>query len=109
MSLADILREREAKAEAHRLSAVAEARRLTAFLRKRFEFEAIYLFGSVLSRRFRRRSDLDMAIKGLKPQDFFKAYAFLIRESAYTIDLKPFEDMPEDMQEKIEREGERIG
>lgn len=109
MSLTSALRERAEKAKALRLDAVEDARRLAALLHKHFEFEAIFLFGSVLSERFRRHSDVDMAIIGLRPEDFFKAHALLLRESRYDIDLKPFEDMPEDMKKKILSEGERIG
>ena len=109
MSLTSILRERADKAKALRLYAVEEARQLASLLHNQFEFEAIYLFGSVLSERFRRHSDIDMAIIGLKSKDFFKAHGFLLRESKYNIDLKPFEDMPSDMKKKILDEGEKIG
>jgi predicted nucleotidyltransferase len=94
---------REVKQEA-----LAEAKQLSTILRERFTFESIYLCGSILSDSFRPKSDIDIIIKGLPIEDFFKAYALLLKESRFQIDLKPFEDMTDDYQEKILKRGKRI-
>ena len=86
-----------------------EAKRLVLLLKNRFEFEAVYICGSLLSGKFGPHSDIDMVIKGSKMEDFFKVYALLIKESKYKIDLKPFEDMMEDFKEKVLTEGMKIG
>src|SRR3972149_1384322 len=78
-------------------------------LKKQYEFDSIYLYGSILSKRFGRHSDIDIIIKGLKINAFFKAYAFLIKESTYRIDLKPFEDMTADFQSEVLTKGIKIG
>jgi predicted nucleotidyltransferase len=109
MSLAGVLKEREAKLKALKQDAMEEAQRLASLLSERFKFEAIYLHGSLLSGKFRRHSDIDLIIKGLKMEDFFKAYAFLIKESKYEIDLKPFEDLKEDFKESVLAKGMKIG
>jgi predicted nucleotidyltransferase len=109
MSLDVVLKERKKKMVTLRSDALKEAQRLASLLSKRYKFEAIYLFGSVLSDKFRLHSDIDMVIKGLKTEDFFKAYAFLIKESKYKIDLKPFEDLEDDFKEKVFKKGIKIG
>ncbi|MBI5194720.1 MAG: nucleotidyltransferase domain-containing protein [Nitrospirae bacterium] len=109
MALQAVLKEREKKLTILRNNAMKEAQRLAFLLSKRYKFEAIYLFGSLLSGKFRLHSDIDMVIKGLKVEDFFKAHAFLIKESRYRIDLKPFEDLEDSFKEKILRKGLKIG
>ncbi len=90
MSLMAILQERTEKTEARRQEAIAEAKRLAALLRDRFALESVYLTGSILSDKFRLHSDIDVIVKGLRAEDFFKAHAFLLKTSEFDIDLKPF-------------------
>lgn len=109
MTLATVLKEREKKKKTLRRDAVAEAHRLTLLLKKRFRFESIYIYGSILTDKFGSHSDIDMVIKGLPVHDFFKAHALLIKESDYKIDLKPFEDLLEDYKEKVLTGGIKVG
>ena len=88
---------------------MTEAHRLGALLRQRFEFETLFVVGSLASGRFSRHSDMDLVIKGMKTEDFFKAYALLIRESLYSIDLKPYEDLTAMFQADIQKEGIKVG
>lgn len=108
MSLIAVLQEREKRLKPLREDAIAEAKRLTSLLRKKYNFDAIYIFGSVLTERFRPGSDIDLVIKGINIRDFFRAYAFIIKESNYKIDLKPFEDLPEDFKRWVLVGGNRI-
>lgn len=108
MALLTVLREREQERKALQKDALLEARKLTFLLRRHFQFEALYIVGSLLTDTFSFRSDIDMVIKGLRTEDFFKALAFLLKESSYKIDLKPFEDLPRDFQEKVLNRGIRI-
>jgi len=109
MSLMEILQKRTEKTEDRRQEAIAEAKRLAALLRDRFALEAVYLTGSILSDKFRLHSDIDMIVKGLRSEDFFKAHAFLLKASAFDIDLKPFEDLTDDFKDKALSEGMKIG
>ena len=109
MSLKTVLKEREKKKEVLRQEAIAEVQKLVSLLRKRFQFESIYICGSILTDNFSSHSDIDMVIKGLRVEDFFKAHAFLLKESKYEIDLKPFEDLKEDFKEKILTRGMKVG
>ncbi len=109
MPLSEIIKRQRGKRLALRKEALKEAKRLYILLRKKFEFEDIYIFGSVLTDKFSSKSDIDLAIKGLKTEDFFKAYAFLLREGEFVIDLKPFEDMTIDLQKTVLLKGNRLG
>ena len=109
MSLAEVFQERKKKLNCLREDAIAEAERLASLLRKKYDFDAIYLIGSVLTGKFRINSDIDMVIKGMKIEDFFKAYAFIIKEAGCRVDLKPFEDLSEEFKKRISTEGKQIG
>ncbi|MGA1843374.1 MAG: nucleotidyltransferase domain-containing protein [bacterium] len=67
------------------------------------------MYGSILSDKFGPHSDIDLVIKGIKVEEFYKAYAFLIKESEYEIDLKPFEEISEDFRAKVMQRGIKIG
>lgn len=108
MALLTVLKEREQERKDLRKKALREARKLASLLRRRFWFESLYIVGSLLTDAFSFRSDIDMVIKGLKTEDFFKAHAFLLKESSYKIDLKPFEDLPADFQEEVLRRGMKV-
>jgi len=109
MALITVLKERENKKIVFRQHAINEAQRLASLLRDQFEFESIYMFGSILTENFGPYSDIDLVIKGLKINDFFKAHALLIKESSYKFDLKPFEDLTEDFKKKVLSSGKKIG
>lgn len=109
MSLLAVLKERESKRRALRQDALIEVKRLTSLIRKRYKCEAVYIYGSILSDRFGPHSDIDITIKGLGIEEFFKVYSFLIKESRYKIDLKPFEDLTEDFKARVLSGGVRVG
>jgi len=96
----------EKRNEEQRMEALQEAKRLSIVLRKHFPYERTYLFGSVLEKgRFTKHSDIDMVIKGLDDAFFLKAYAFVLGESSFPIDLRPWELLDEKTRKKVEEEG----
>ena len=102
-----LLKKRELEKERLRGEALKEAERLSALLKERFEYEALYLIGSVVKgKAFRPHSDIDFVIKGLKKDLFCKALALLIKASDFPIDLKPWEEL--DLKSKAKVEKERI-
>jgi hypothetical protein len=97
------------KAESRRQEALAEAKRLAVLLRDRFFYEALYMVGSALTGHFRLHSDLAPVIKDPRPKDFFRAHAFLLKQSDFEIDLKPFEELTGDFRDKVLAKGMKIG
>lgn len=104
-----LFEKRKAETESLREEALKDSERLSVLLRKRFEFQAIYLIGSVVKRKgFHSHSDIDLVIKGLKREFFFKALALLIRNSAFPVDLKPWEELDPDSRKRVEEEGKLL-
>ncbi len=52
---------------------------------KKYKVSSIYLFGSALETS--EYNDIDIAVKGLKPELFFKFYGELLRNLTKPIDL----------------------
>jgi predicted nucleotidyltransferase len=104
-----LIRKRRIGLKKFREQALLEAGRLASLLNSSFQFEALFLHGSVLSDSFRPSSDMDLVIKGLETRKFFSAYSLLLRESRFPVDLKPFEDLSEAFQTNILRVGVQIG
>jgi len=106
MGYITLLKKRELEKKNLRETALKEAEKLSALLKKEFEYEALYLIGSVAKEKgFSRHSDIDFVIRGLKKELFFKALALLMRNSTFDIDLKPWEELDADSKAKVEREG----
>ena len=89
---------------------IEEVKRAAAALHSRFAYDEL-LFGSLASGKFDRHSDVDLAVKGLASEDFFKACAFLMHELSgnHDLDLKPYGDLDESLRRRIDAEGVRVG
>ncbi|MDR3284636.1 MAG: nucleotidyltransferase domain-containing protein [Treponema sp.] len=53
--------------------------------------ETVYLFGSMVTGKIHENSDVDIGIKGLPPEKFFKAYSKLYMNLDSEIDLVDFD------------------
>ena len=53
--------------------------------------KTVFLFGSMVTGKIHQNSDIDIGIMGLPPKKFFRASAFLDRESTNKIDLVDFD------------------
>jgi len=91
-----------------RAARALEAARTTAdLLRQRYGVTRVRVFGSVLHpERFHERSDIDLAVEGLDPQDYLRAWALVNGPgSEFEIDLiTPAECRPAIWQ-RAEQEG----
>jgi len=106
MKFSTVFELKEKRSEEQRIKAVQEAKKLSVVLAKRFPYERAYLFGSVLKKgRFTKHSDIDIVIKGLDEALFLKAYAFLLGESNFPVDLKPWELLDEHTRKKVKEDG----
>jgi predicted nucleotidyltransferase len=110
MPFSTLFERREKERELERLQVIEEVKRAATALRARFAYDELLLFGSLVSGKFDRHSDIDLAIKGLASDHFFKACAFLIHEISgnHDLDLKPYEDLDENLRRRIDGEGIRI-
>jgi predicted nucleotidyltransferase len=53
--------------------------------------ETVYLFGSMVTGKIHKNSDIDIGISGLPPRKFFKVYAHLDKELSNKVDLVDFD------------------
>lgn len=53
---------------------------------KKYNVDAIYLFGSSLDENI-RANDIDLAVKGIMPNLFFKFYGELLRNLSKSVDI----------------------
>lgn len=83
------------------------AQQAATFLRENYGVETVILFGSAIERdRFHLTSDLDLAIRGLPPEQFFTAVAQLQDLSPnFKVDLVQLEHCQESLQKAILAEG----
>ncbi|MBI3762625.1 MAG: nucleotidyltransferase domain-containing protein [Chloroflexi bacterium] len=99
-------RQEQAAWRRRRAAALQKARQAAQILRERFTARRVIAFGSVVrDGRFDERSDIDLAVEGLPRAHYLKAWAAILRESEFEIDLIDLEHCPPSFRERIEREG----
>jgi predicted nucleotidyltransferase len=81
---------------------LAQAERLAKILADEYGVERVYLFGSFAwGKVVRPDSDIDLAVEGLPPRQFLKAYGQLERATHYAFDLVPLENASSRLREQI--------
>jgi len=67
----------------------------------------IYLFGSLVSGKTRSRSDIDLAIRGCKPEKYYKLLGQLMMELEHPVDLINL-DREDDVTKHLTKEGDLV-
>jgi uncharacterized protein len=81
----------------------------TELLKQEFQATQVILFGSLVHReRFHLSSDIDLAVRGLAPLDYFTAVAKLQDLSTFKIDLVRLERCKPSLQVVIKAEGQEL-
>jgi len=62
-----------------------------ANLLKKEGCKSVFLFGSMVTGKIHKNSDIDIGIMGLPPKKFFRVSAYLDKESTNKIDLVDFD------------------
>ncbi len=94
--------------EKRRQEARDAANRMARILVEEFAARRVFLVGSLLNAEsFGKHSDIDLVVEGLKPSGHFKALDRIWRElpKGMEVDLIPFEDAHESLQELTLKEG----
>ena len=73
---------------------------------QRYRVRRIVLFGSLTKGQFTNESDIDLAVTGLAPEDFFAAYAEIAQLSQFKVDLKPLENLHSRFYQRVLAQGE---
>jgi predicted nucleotidyltransferase len=93
-----------------RLAAKARAdlSRVMHALVSRYPIRRIILFGSLARGGFAPGSDIDLAVEGLPPRDYFTALAEANRLTHFWVDLKPLEELQPRFRERALATGECV-
>lgn len=87
------------------------ARKCSNLLKDKYEVSVVYLVGStVFPGRFSNKSDIDLLVQDLPDQEYFQALkeCWDLLPADFEIDLIPWEEAPESLRDKAEREGEAV-
>ncbi len=99
------LAQQEAR-EQCRQEAWQAASEVATVLRTGFSADRVIAFGSLVHRgRFLDRSDIDLAVSGILPSAFFKAWAAAAASCPFEVDLIDLTDCSPALQRLIEEEG----
>ncbi len=92
---------------ARRERALLVARKAARILKESFGVTRVLLFGSLVTQSwFHIRSDVDLAVEGLKPKDFWRADCRLESISdGFEIDLVDLSTAPSGLKQTIPRDG----
>ena len=74
---------------------------------KEFDVEKVFLFGSCLESA-EIAQDIDIAVEGIKPKDFFKYYGRISMAVDDEVDLVDLKDVREHVQKRILSKGRLI-
>jgi predicted nucleotidyltransferase len=93
--------------EKRRQDALTKAKEAAKILKDKYKAEKVVLFGSVLDQdRFYLRSDVDLAVFGLKDELFYKAYAEVMNIlSGFEVDLLDYKECRESFKKEIKERG----
>lgn len=89
-----------------RSEAIDVAHAIAQELIRRFGARKVVAFGSLAHGDFGRRSDIDLAVWGIPPAEYYRAVAFACGFSnLWRVELVDAEDCSESLREVINREG----
>ncbi|PSB13047.1 DNA polymerase subunit beta [filamentous cyanobacterium CCP2] len=88
------------------LQARQEAQQMADVLVQQFGATQVILFGSLAKGRFTAESDIDLAVEGIEPAQFFAALASANRLTNRWVDLKPMEALEPYFYQRVMETGE---
>ena len=86
------------------------AREAASYLKENYSVNDVYIFGSLVDKkRFTINSDIDLAVTGLAPNNYYAAVGAVTKIILdYKVDLVDLNDCQEYLKEAILREGVKI-
>jgi predicted nucleotidyltransferase len=106
-----IWEERQAEENRKRDLAIEKARVVAKILKEKYQAKEVILFGSLIWRPdfMWERTDIDLLVRGLKSEKYFKALADIsIISHPFHVDLIPFEKASPSVKKRIVEEGLRL-
>ncbi len=82
------------------------ARQAASLLRTRFGAQKVIAFGSLVrAGRFSERSDIDLAVAGIPPAEFFRTWDTVASSCPFDLDLVDLADCSPALRDLLEQEG----
>ena len=94
-------RDRLAKLEERRRSALNLAKQAVSLLKEEFGATQVILFGSLLTETFHESSDIDLAVMGLSEKQYFQAVGRLLGLGDFDFDLVEIQHACPEIVQKI--------
>jgi predicted nucleotidyltransferase len=94
-------RDRLAKLEERRRSALSLAKQAASLLKEEFGATQVILFGSLLTETFHETSDIDLAVIGLPEHQYFQAVGRLLGLGDFDFDLVEVQNARPEMAQAI--------
>lgn len=106
MGIVDSVYKRKEKIQRQiKKEALEHAKSIACILGEQFGAKEVILYGSLIQGAyFDLASDIDLAVKGLGDK-YLKAYGYCLRLSRFVLDLRVYEEMPENYRRRIDIEG----
>ncbi|MGK7905040.1 MAG: nucleotidyltransferase family protein [Hormoscilla sp.] len=103
-------RQRQQQAQSQQMARQARAavEAIVQVLVSEFGAQQIILFGSLVRGGFALGSDIDLAVAGIRKDDYFAALAAANRLTPLWVDLKPLEDLDPHFRQRVLETGEFI-
>jgi predicted nucleotidyltransferase len=101
-------RSKELKARKKYLMAMAE--KCAKLLKEKYKVKRVFLIGSLVYGKVHSRSDIDLVVEGLMPEQYIKALVDLsdLLQWKVEINLIPFEDAFESLKKKTLKKGKIV-
>lgn len=88
--------------------ALLDLERIKKYLIEEVGVQEIYLFGSIIGNNFNQTSDIDIAVSGIKEEDFLKVYAKLDDFTSFNIELIDLDEKDDFLRQQIRKRGKKI-
>lgn len=106
----DYWKQRQVEQNLYNQKIAKEARKnlgkIVDLLVNKFQAKKIILFGSLAKGDFHQDSDIDLAVEGINPADYFTALAEVNSLSDRAVDLKPLEALESHFLQRVLETGE---
>jgi predicted nucleotidyltransferase len=102
------LKQQKLKNKRLHTQALSDIEKIKKFLIEEAKVNEIYLFGSIVSNNFNQNSDIDIAVSGIKDEDFLKIYAKLDDFTSFNIELIDLDERDDFLRQQIRKRGKKI-
>ncbi|MEW6606088.1 MAG: nucleotidyltransferase domain-containing protein [bacterium] len=102
------LKQQQLSNKKRQTQALFDLEKIKKYLIEEVGVKEIYLFGSIISDTFNQTSDIDLAVSGVKDEDFLKVYSKLDDFTSFNIELIDLDEKDDFLRQQIRKRGKKI-